>query len=35
MIEEIAPAESRRGHEVVLVAEDEELVRQMVVGALR
>ena len=35
MIEEIAPTESRRGHEVVLVAEDEELVRQMVVGALR
>jgi signal transduction histidine kinase len=30
-----APAEPRHGHEVVLVAEDEELVRTMVVSALR
>ena len=33
--EAVVPAEPRRGHEVVLVAEDEELVRTMVVSALR
>ena len=35
LVEAVAPAEPRRGHEVVLVAEDEELVRTMVVSALR
>jgi two-component system cell cycle sensor histidine kinase/response regulator CckA len=34
-IEPVAPAEPRRGDEVVLVAEDEDLVRKMVVAALQ
>lgn len=35
MIEDVVPAQPRLGHEVVLVAEDEELVREMVVAALK
>jgi two-component system cell cycle sensor histidine kinase/response regulator CckA len=35
LIDEVVASEPRRGHEVVLVAEDEELVREMVVAALR